>query len=113
MFGGCEAEVMRMLWAGIAILAFGVLLAAFKGYMVWDIAHDMFNGGGAPTLDFPLFCPIPLSTGGSMVLTALDAHPFPGFGFTVYIGLALVFGGLLLWFDRIGEPERKRQLAAV
>ncbi len=102
-----------MLWAGVAILVVGLLWAAFKGWVVWDIAHDLFNGGGAPTLDFPVFCPLPLAVGGSLVLSALDALPFPGFGFALYLGLAVCFGVLLWWFSRVGEPERQRQLAAI
>jgi hypothetical protein len=81
--------------------------------VVWDIAHDLFNGGGAPTLDFSVFCPLPLAVGASFVLSALDAHPFPGFGFAVYIGLAGCFGFLLWYFDRVGGPVRQRQLEAI
>jgi hypothetical protein len=102
-----------MLWAGVALLAVGALWSAFKGWVVWDIAHDLFNGGGAPTLDFPVVCPIPLAAGASVVLSALCAHPFPGFGFALYIGLAAAFGALLWLFDRVGAPERERQLAAI
>ena len=102
-----------MLWAGVAILVVGVLCSAFKGRVVWDVAHDPFNGGGAPTLDFPVVCPVPLAAGLSMVLSALGAYPFPGFGLALYVGLAICFGVLLWWFDRVGEPERQRQLAAI
>lgn len=97
-----------MLWAGAAILAVGFLWSVFKGWVVWDIAHDRFNGGSAPTLDFPMVCPIPLAVGTSMVLSALDALPFPGFGFALYAGLAISFGMLLWWFYRLGAPERQR-----
>jgi hypothetical protein len=102
-----------MLWAGVALLVLGVLWSAFKGWVVWDIAHDLFNGGGAPTLDFPVVCPIPLAGGAGLVAWALDATPFPGFGFAVYVGLAACFGFLLRYFYRVGEPERLRQLEAV
>jgi hypothetical protein len=102
-----------MLWAGFTFLTFGVLYSALKGWVVWDIAHDLFNGGGAPTLDFPVVCPIPLAAGASMVLSALGALPFPGFGFALYFGLAVAFGILLWLFDRVGAPERQRQLAAL
>ena len=98
-----------MLITGIIILAIGLLWSAFKGYMVWDVSHDAFGGGGAPTLDFPIVCPIPLALGGSLVLSALGKHPFPGFGFVVYLSLALVFGFLLWLFDRLAAPERERQ----
>lgn len=102
-----------MIWAGITLVAVGILLSAFKGYVVWDIAHDPFNGGGAPTLDFPVFCPIPLAAGTNLVLSALGLRPFPGFGFVVYICLAASFGFLLSWFYRVGVPERQRQLRAI
>ena len=94
---------------GIIFIVVGLLWTAFKGYVVWDIAHDVYNGGGAPTLDFPIFCPMPLAYGASFVLTALGNLPFPGFGFVLYIGLAAVFGFLLWLFDRIGASERHRQ----
>jgi hypothetical protein len=102
-----------MVWAGVAILVVGVLCSALKGRVVWDIAHDPFNGGGAPTLDFPVVCPVPLAAGLSMVLRALDAYPFPGFGLALYVGLAICFGVLRWWFYRVGGPERQRQLAAI
>ena len=102
-----------MMTTGIIVLVIGLLWAAFKGYVVWDIAHDVYNGGGAPTLDFPVICPIPLAIGASLVLSALGKHPFPGFGFMAYICLAAVFGFLLWLFDRLGEPERQRQLQAL
>ncbi|HZZ79853.1 MAG TPA: hypothetical protein VFE62_15145 [Gemmataceae bacterium] len=102
-----------MLGVGIAFLVIGVLWSAFKGWVVWDIAHDLYGGGGAPTLDFPLFCPMPLAMGARLVLSALDAVPFPGFGFSLYVGLAIAFGLMLWWFDRIGAPTRQRQLIAI
>jgi hypothetical protein len=91
----------------------GALWSAFKGWVVWDIAHDPFDGGGAPTMDFPLFCPVPLAVGASLVASALGAHPFPGFGFALYVALAAGFGLLLWCFYRLGEPERQRQLEAI
>ena len=105
--------VALMLWAGVAILVVGIVWAAFKGWMVWDVAYDLFNGGGAPTLDFPLVCPIPIAVGGSLTLLALDWLPFPGFGLTLYAGLSACFAVLLWWFDRVGRPERHRQLSAI
>ena len=95
---------------GIILLVVGLLAAAFKGYVVWDIAHDSANGGGAPTLDFPIFYPIPLALGASLVFKAHGGAPFPGFGFAIYAGLAAVFRFLLWLFDRLGKPERERQL---
>jgi hypothetical protein len=102
-----------MMTTGIIVLSIGLLWAAFKGYVVWDITRDVFNGGGAPTLDFPIICPIPLAVGGSLVLSALGKYPFPGFGFVAYVCLAVVFGFLLWLFRRLGEPERQRRLQAL
>jgi hypothetical protein len=102
-----------MLWIGVVLVILGGLWSAFKGRMVWKVAHDVYNGGGVPTLDFPLFCPIPVAAGLSTLLSAMNALPFPGFGFAIYLGLAITFWALLIWFYRIGEPERQRQLAAV
>jgi len=98
---------------GIILIVFGLLVAAFKGYVVWDIAHDIYNGGGAPTLDFPIFCPIPLALGASLVFKAHGGSPFLGFGFAIYAGLAVVFGFLLWLFGHLGRPERERQLQAI
>jgi hypothetical protein len=95
---------------GIILLAIGLLWAAFKGYMVWDISRDLFNGGGASTLDFPVLCPIPLAVGTSLVLIALGKYPFPGFGFLAYICVAIIFAFLLWLFGRLGAPEREKQL---
>jgi hypothetical protein len=97
-----------MIWVGIAFLIVGLLWTAFKGYVVWDVAHDLFNGGGVPTLDFAVFCPMPLAFGASLVLTELGASPFPGFGFVIYLGLAVGFGALMWLFYRLGEPDRQR-----
>lgn len=102
-----------MLWIGLAMLAVGLLWSAFKGRVVWDIAHDLYNGGGAPTLDFPVFCPLPLAAGAFAVASALAGRPMPWVGLAVYAGSTVVFGFLLWWFDRLGRPERQRQLAAI
>jgi hypothetical protein len=99
-----------MLFTGVAFLVVGLLWSAFKGYVVWDITHDLYNGGSAPTLDFPVFCPMPLAYGTSLVLISLERYPFSGFGFLLYLGLACAFGLIYWLFDRLGEPERKRQL---
>lgn len=102
-----------ILWTGIALLAVGIAWTVFKGWVVWDIAHDLYNGGGAPTLDFPLFCPIPLAAGAVAVASALAGRPLLWIGLVVYVGSATLLGFMLWWFDRLGEPERQRQLEAV
>lgn len=94
-----------MMWAGVALLAIGIALAIFKGWVVWNVAHD---GWGAPTLDFPLFYPLPLATGAFVVASSVAGQPVPAVGLTVYFGLAVCFGVLLWLFNRIGELKRQR-----
>jgi len=94
---------------GIFWLALGILYTGFKGRLVWDVAHDVMNGGGVPTLDFAVFCPVPLALGISRILSSLGRHPFEGFGFVLYGCLVALFGCVLWLFDRLGEPERQRQ----
>lgn len=99
-----------MFWLGIAFLVVGALWTAFKGYVVWDVAHDVFNGGGVPTLDFAVFCPIPVAVG----LGFLFPHQLScGAQFGVYVGLVVVYRIVHWLFDRIGAPERARQLANI
>ena len=102
-----------MLIAGLILLTLGLFWSALKGYVVWCSTRDLFRGGGAPTLDFPIICPIPLAVGGNWVLSALDRRPFSGFGWVAYISLVAMFGFLLWLFDRLGEPERQRQSQAI
>jgi len=45
-----------------------------------------------------------------MILTAQGIYPFTGFGFALYMALALLFWFFHCYFDRRGEPERQRQL---
>lgn len=99
-----------MMTIGICVLVIGLLFSALKASVVWSATHDVFNGGGVPTLDFAIFCPIPLAGGTSMILTAQGVHPFTGFGFVLYMALALLVWFLHCFFDRHGEPERQRQL---
>lgn len=96
-----------MMTIGIIVLVIGLLFSAFKAHVVWSAAHDGFNGGGVPTMDFSIFWPIPIAGGTSMILSAQGIHPFPGFGFVLYLALALFFWFLHCFFDRHGE----RQLA--
>lgn len=102
-----------MFWMGIIILLLGLLGAGFKGYAVWTAAHDIHNGGGAPTLDFTVFWPIPIAVGGSVALTGANHYPFAGFGFVLYGALLIGFGFLPWMFYRHGAPERERQLRLI
>ena len=102
-----------MFIVGLCFFVFGLIMTVFKGYVVWDAAHDAYGGGGVPTLDFPIFCPIPLACGINYMLKGHDCLPFDGFGFVIYLLLA-VFLGFLLWhFYRLGKPERERQRQAI
>jgi hypothetical protein len=101
-----------MLGIGIGLVAVGILWSMFKGWVVWDAARDPYNGGGVPTIDFPLFCPVPITAGVSLIARAWSVSPFPGFVFAVYLGLAACFWLLLWHFYRLGEPERQRGMQA-
>jgi hypothetical protein len=84
-----------------------VLWTAIKGYVVWDVAHDLFNGGGVPTLDFVIFCPIPVVLGlGFIFPSRLNCGGQVG----AYVVLAILYGVARWLFDRIGAPARARQL---
>lgn len=102
-----------MLWMGLAFLVIGLIGAGIKGSVVWSAAHDIYNGGGAPTLDFAFFWPIPIAIGGSIALTGVNHYPFSGFGFVLYGLLIIAFGGLQWLFYKLGAPERQRQLSAI
>ena len=99
-----------MLWIGVSFLVVGALWTALKGYVVWDTAHDVFNGGGVPTLDFVIFCPIPISIGLGFLF---PHHLNCGIQFGIYFALAVLYGIVHWVFDRIGAPERARQLAEI
>lgn len=102
-----------MLGIGIGLVVVGVLWSAFKGWVVWDVARDPYGGGGVPTIDFPLFCPVPIAIGISMIVRALGGRLFLGFGFVVYFGLAACFWFLLWHFYRVGAIEKQRQRDAL
>jgi hypothetical protein len=96
-----------MLWLGLAFLAIGVLVSLFKGYVVWDVAHDPYLGGGVPTLDFPLICPLPLAVGTVAVFAAFGLKPPCVLGLLLYLGLAAAFYALYWWFFRHGQVARQ------
>lgn len=100
-----------LFWMGVGLLLMGIIGALIKGHAVWSAAHDIYNGGGAPTLDFTVIWPIPIAIGTAVLLTGANRYPFPGFGFVLYGALLITFGFLQWWFYRHGEPERQRQLA--
>ncbi len=102
-----------MMTLGIALIALGLLYSLFKGYVVWTVTHDVFNGGGVPTLDFALLCPVPLAAGVSFMLEASGRLPFPFFGLMAYLCVAASFWLLHSLFDQLGRPERERQLQAL
>lgn len=98
---------------GIIIIVVGLLWAVLKGYVVYDAARDIYSGGGTPTFDFPVICSIPLAIGVSCLLSANDHLPFRGFGFTLYLALAVAFSLLLWLFVRLGKPEREKQVKTI
>ena len=68
-------------------MVFIVLLGAFallslagfalKAYVVWEADHDVYNGGGVPTMDFPLIYPVVISTSALPPFIMLDIIRFP------------------------------------
>lgn len=89
--------------AGLFLLVLGLLWTAFNGYVVWSAARDRHGGGGVPTLDFALICPLPLAFGISLILAARESVPFTGFGFVLCLGLVGVLGVLHWLFERSGQ----------
>lgn len=102
-----------MFWCGVIMLMLGCVVTYLKGRVVWRTAHDLYRGGGVPTLDFPFVYPIPVAVGGSLTLSSLDAVPFAGFGLVVYVVLAVSLGVLMWWFYQVGAAERQRQREAL
>jgi hypothetical protein len=102
-----------MFWAGVALVAVGLVWSVVKGWVVWGLAHDLYRGGGTPTLDFPLFCPLPLAAGVFALGSDLVGRPVPLLALAVYVTSAVIAGVLLWWFDHLGAAERQRQLEAI
>jgi hypothetical protein len=103
-----EEASASVLWIGVSFLVFGTLWTAFKGYVVWDVAHH--EPGGVPSLDFVIFCPIPISAGLGFLF---PHHLSCGFQFGIYTALAVVYGIVHWIFNRVGARERSRQLAEI
>lgn len=102
-----------MFWGGLIVLVLGLVVTYLKGRVIWRAAHDLYQGGGVPTLDFPFVYPIPFAVGSSLTLSAMDALPFTGFGLAVYVVLGIGLGVLMWWFYQVGAAERQRQWEAV
>lgn len=102
-----------MLFQGLILLAIGLLRAGCTGYNMWLIAHDVHDHGPVPKLDFIFICPMPIALGTSMRLSAQGHLPSPWVGLGIDGALTAAFMGLHAYVDRIGKPERQRQLAAI
>jgi len=103
-----------MLISGLIILlVLGLLRTAQQSNLMWKIAHDVHDHGPVPKLILILFCPLPIAFSTSLLLSIYKSPLFPWAGLVVYFFLAAVFGCLHVYFDRIGKPERQRQLAAI
>lgn len=102
-----------MLIPGLILLAIGLLRAAYKGGVMWRIAHDVHDHGPVHQLDFTFVCPMPIAYGASLVLSAHGSLPSPWIGVVIYFALAAAFVCLHACVDRIGQPERQRQLDAI
>ncbi|MCC9604501.1 hypothetical protein LOC68_27715 [Blastopirellula sp. JC732] len=108
---GIRNAFPMMFWSGIVILVIGILGAAFKVCVVWNASRDPFRGGGVPTFDFVVFWPIPIALGIGLILNAEGIASYYGVGVPLYLLIFLAFRWLHIWFDKLGEPERNRQLA--
>jgi hypothetical protein len=101
-----------MFWTGVGLLILGVLWSLFKGYVVWDAARDLYNGGGVPTLDFRHHLPDPACGRHEHVAGCGGPSLFPGFSFVLYVGLALMYA----WYTgcrTFGRTGARRQLHEV
>ena len=68
-----------MLWI---IAIFGLLSTTafvFKATVIWSASHDIYNSGGVPTLDFPIFYPVFIAEFFTLALRLTDFYPFPYF----------------------------------
>jgi hypothetical protein len=108
----CDQE-MAMLWFCLAFTLVSALAFAFKAYVIWDVSHDVYGGGGVPTIDYFILYPIFIAVGCSTFLRILGATPFPFFGFALY-GALLTLSIFIYWlFDRLGKPIREAQLRRI
>ena len=108
-----ESLMSTMMWIGIALTVLFTLGYLFKLIVVWDVSRDLYNGGGVPTMDLPLFYPIFISFGVWAILRSLNALPFPYFGLVVWISIVVLTVGLMGLFDWIGKPLRDEQLRQI
>ena len=91
-----------------AFLSFACFV--LKAFVVWSVDHDVYNGGGVPTLDFPLIYPLFIAFPVSVALHSANLYPFPFFGFAFWAALT-AFAFIFMWYsNRHGSPERQRQL---
>lgn len=102
-----------MFWCGFIVLMLGLLLTYLKGRVVWRAAHDLYQSGGIPTLDFPFVYPLPIAVGSSLTISALHPLPIAGLGLAVYVVSVVGLGVLMWWFYQVGAAERQRQWEAV
>lgn len=96
-----------MLYLGLFLVAVGVWLSVVKARVVREVGPCPFHGGGVPTLDFPVLCPLPVAAGGSWILDGCGVLPFDGFWVVGYVTLAPLYF-LLMWrYTLIAEVTRK------
>ncbi len=98
-----------MMTPALLLLAIGLFRAAYKGYVMWLLAHDPIDHGPMQKLDFTLFCPMPIAYGIHLVLRAHGSQPPLWAGFALYLALAAAFMCLHAYFERIGKPSRQQQ----
>lgn len=96
---------------GIVFCLLGLLHGGIKYFVIRDAARDLYNGGGAPVMDFVIVVPLWWALGTWLLLEHGHLYPFPFFGLVQYVVLATVFYGIMQREYRLGKPEISRQLA--
>ncbi|TWU10280.1 hypothetical protein Pla52o_57360 [Novipirellula galeiformis] len=102
-----------MIWVALTFTLLFVAAFVLKAKVVWDASHDIYSGGGVPTLDFPVFFPPIIAFGVSSTLRLAGLNPFPFFGIVIWLGLTVSAAMMMWYFDHVGAPERLRQLDAI
>jgi len=102
-----------MFWVGTIFLILGLLAGLFKYMVVRNAARDIYNGGGAPVMDFVIFWPGMVALGLYHILDSGGHRPFSYFGFVAYVLLALACYGIMQNEYRMGKPLIEAQLKQI
>lgn len=88
----------------IACILLGLVYAAWKYAVIRYAARDIYNGGGAPVLDFVVIPPVFLGFGVSTLFLEIGHGQFPGFGALVFLATAVFLYYVMQREYKIGEP---------